>query len=98
MADPGTAIVSLLGAASSVASIGKVIADIIEKKAQNGNAEAAKALAAIRLTPSSFHLICRQIGSEIDRICDFLYAMQMFLMFPILLPHAFNPNKAFRKM
>nr|GMD21268.1 calmodulin [Ipomoea batatas] len=59
MADPGTAIVSLLGAASSVASIGKVIADIIEKKAQNGNAEAAKALAAIRnkssmMGPGSF--------------------------------------------
>nr|GMD15253.1 calmodulin [Ipomoea batatas] len=56
MADPGTAIVSLLGAASSVASIGKVIADIIEKKAQNGNAEAAKALAAISsmMGPGSF--------------------------------------------
>ncbi|XP_031099543.1 calmodulin-like protein 2 [Ipomoea triloba] len=56
MADPGTAIVSLLGAASSVASIGKIIADIIEKKAQNGNAEAAKALAAISsmMGPGSF--------------------------------------------
>nr|GMD13550.1 calmodulin [Ipomoea batatas] len=56
MADPGTAIVSLLGAASSVASIGKTIADIIEKKAQNGNAEAAKALAAISsmMGPGSF--------------------------------------------
>nr|GMD19706.1 calmodulin [Ipomoea batatas] len=58
MADPGTAIVSLLGAASSVASIGKVIADIIEKKAQNGNAEAAKALAAISL------FVCVNVGNK----------------------------------
>ncbi|XP_019165002.1 PREDICTED: uncharacterized protein LOC109161105 [Ipomoea nil] len=56
MVDPGTFIVGLLGAASSTASIGKIIAEIIEKKAQNGNAEAAKALAKISsmMGPGSF--------------------------------------------
>ncbi|XP_019165003.1 PREDICTED: calmodulin-like protein 9 [Ipomoea nil] len=52
MVDPGSFIVSLLGAASSVVTI----ADIIEKRAQNGNAEAAKALADISsmMGPGSF--------------------------------------------